>query len=65
MVSRPQNLELPFYRDTPPMCPNLERFGITITHVQGASQTAPIDYISSHYHLVEVIRPKIEKFSKP
>ena len=47
------------------MSPNLERYGITITHSQGASQTGPIDYLATRYNLVEVIRPQIGKFAKP
>ena len=38
-----KKIDLPFFRETPPMSPNLERYGITITHNQGESQTDPID----------------------
>ena len=31
-VSKPQRMDLPFFRETPPMSPNLERYGITIAH---------------------------------
>ena len=63
-VQKPTNMEFTFYRETPPMSPNLERYGITISHQKGADQNAPIEYLSSKYSLVEVIRPKLGKFYK-
>ena len=47
------------------MSPNLERYGITISHQKGADQNAVIEHLSSKYNLVEVIRPKVGKFYKP
>ena len=58
-------IELPFFRDTPPMSPNLERYGITITHTKGADQNEPINHLSTMYNVVEVVRPTIGKFAKP
>ena len=29
-ISRPKKMLLPFFRNTPPMSPNLERYGVTI-----------------------------------
>ena len=51
-VHKPKRMLLPFYRETPPMSPNLERYGVTITHNTGASQTEPIDYLCTHYNTV-------------
>ena len=64
-VHKPKRMLLPFFRETPPMSPNLERYGVTIMHNTGASQTDPIDYLGTHYNLVEAVRPKIDKYSKP
>ena len=58
-VQRPKKMLLPFFRNATPMSPNLERYGVTVMHNQGASQTEPIDYLSTHYNLVEVVRPQI------
>ena len=64
-VYHPTKMELPFYRNTPPMSPNLEKYGITVSHRKGASQTEPIDYLGTKYNIVEVVRPKVGKFAKP
>ena len=46
---RPKKLEFPFYRETPPMTPNLERYGVSTFIPQGLSPERVISYFTTYY----------------